>query len=208
METGCTVICQDKKIRTYSFGEYIELMNHFVASGTTSGKEQTPDKYEATKMNLVRMNRWNKTIVIPDYFLKVLTDMKEAQCWTVLTEAWCGDSGQITPALAKIAEASAGKINLQFVFRDDNPELMNEHLTDGNKAIPKLFARDLRGKLLFEWGPRPAGAVRIMSEWKKNPNGRTKEQALEQLHVWYAKNKQLEVLQELYHLLSSGSVNQ
>jgi len=207
METGCTVICQDKKIRTYNYSEYMDLMNHFVSSGTTSGKEQSAEKNEATKMNLVRMNRWNKTIVIPDFFQKFLNVIKEPQCWTVLTEAWCGDSAQVVPALAKIAEMSEGKINLQFVFRDDNPELMDEHLTDGNKAIPKLFARDLSGKTLFEWGPRPAGAVAIMSEWKKNPEGRTKAQALEQLHIWYSKNKQLEVLQELYHLLSTFSAH-
>lgn len=203
MESRCTVVCHDKKIRTYNYREYMDLMNEFVSSGATSGKDQSAEKNEATKMNLVRMNRWNKTIVIPDFLQKYLDNMNHTQCWTVISEAWCGDSAQIIPAMAKIAEASKGKIQLQVVFRDDNPELMEEHLTDGNKAIPKLFSRDLNGKNLFEWGPRPSGAVTLMSEWKKNPAGRTKADVLEQLHIWYAKNKQLEVMQELYHLLSS-----
>ncbi|MBI3136500.1 MAG: thioredoxin family protein [Bacteroidetes bacterium] len=208
MNNSCVILDNKKKVRTYSYQEYIDLMDQYVRLDITSGADQGREKLEATKLNFIRMKRWNKTIVLPEDLLSVIQQLPQKQCWTIITEAWCGDGGQIIPALAKIAEHSNDNIRLQLVFRDDNPELITNYLTNGSKAIPKLFARTFSQDELFTWGPRPAGAIQIMTSWKENPGTRTKEAVMMELHAWYAKNQQQDVFSEIKELLTSGSGNQ
>lgn len=194
---NCNLTSDQKKIRTYSYEEYVTLMETYSRLEVTSGNEQSEDKINTTKLNFVRMTRLNKTIVLDEKLLEVLNDLSDCQCWTVITEAWCGDSAQNIPTIAKIAEASHGKINLQLVFRDDNLSFMNQYLTNGGQAIPKLIARDNSGNDLFYWGPRPAAATSLMRNWKENPKGITKNEISIKLHTWYHQNGQHDLMDEI-----------
>ncbi len=60
--------------------------------------------------------------------------------WLVITEHWCGDASQIIPIISKVAAESEGKINLRFIYRDENEALIDAHLTDGkSRSIPMLI---------------------------------------------------------------------
>jgi hypothetical protein len=53
----------------------------------------------------------------------------------VLAEAWCGDVYRELPTFARIAEATG--IDLRVFPRDENPDVMDEFLTNGKaRAIP------------------------------------------------------------------------
>ena len=52
----------------------------------------------------------------------------------VMVEDWCGDAVNTVPHLARLAER-APNLDLRVVGRDDNPELMDAHLTNGSRSI-------------------------------------------------------------------------
>ncbi|OCA82995.1 thioredoxin [Bacillus sp. FJAT-27225] len=70
-----------------------------------------------------------------------------------LTEDWCGDAMLNNPILMKIAEA--GGMEVRFLLRDQNLELMDQYLTNGTaRAIPIYIFIDVNGDEYAVWGPR------------------------------------------------------
>lgn len=205
MQNTCTLTLDQIKLKTYSYAEYMNLMETYSRLDVTSGSDQGESKINFTKLNFARMKRLNKTIVLNPELVETVKNLPEPQCWTVITEAWCGDGAQNIPALAKIAAESDGKINFQLVFRDDNPGFMNQYLTNGGRAIPKLISRNKSGNDLFCWGPRPEAALAIMRNWKTSPEGVSKSEIDLTLQTWYNENKQNDLMQEIHALLHSVS---
>ena len=119
----------------------------------------------------------------------------------VLTEDWCGDSAQNLPYIAKIAECNS-LIKLRILPRDQNLDLMDLYLTDQkSRSIPKLVAFDEFGNELFQWGPRPYEAQKLVMEL--NALGLSKNEFNEKLHLWYGRNKGKSIENEFVELLKS-----
>ncbi|MEH7073029.1 thioredoxin family protein [Neobacillus drentensis] len=71
----------------------------------------------------------------------------------VLSEDWCGDAMLNNPILLKMAEAA--EMEVHFVLRDSNLELMDQYLTNGtSRAIPIFIFIDEDGNEVGVWGPR------------------------------------------------------
>jgi hypothetical protein len=71
----------------------------------------------------------------------------------VLSEDWCGDALLNNPILMRVAEAAG--MELRFVLRDQNLELMDQYLTNGtSRAIPIFVFIDQEGNEVGVWGPR------------------------------------------------------
>lgn len=71
----------------------------------------------------------------------------------VLSEDWCGDALVNNPILLKIAEAS--HMDVRFLLRDENLELMDQYLTNGtSRSIPIYIFIDQDGNEKAVWGPR------------------------------------------------------
>jgi hypothetical protein len=71
----------------------------------------------------------------------------------VLTEDWCGDAKLNNPVLLRLAEAA--NMEVRFVLRDQNLELMDQYLTNGtSRAIPIFIFIDQEGNEVGVWGPR------------------------------------------------------
>ncbi|WP_462412785.1 thioredoxin family protein [Neobacillus sp. Marseille-QA0830] len=71
----------------------------------------------------------------------------------VLSEDWCGDAMLNNPILLRIAEAAG--IEVHFLLRDQNLELMDQYLTNGtSRAIPIFIFIDQDGNERGKWGPR------------------------------------------------------
>lgn len=186
----------------FSDNEFFSWMQTLAKTGKTSGDNQTLVLADFTALNKRRMSRINKTIDLDAQLLKVLDTISEEQQWVVITEAWCGDSAQSLPVIGKIAGYSE-KITLKIVLRDENPELMDQYLTNGSKSIPKLVVFDGMGTELFTWGPRPAPAQELLTNWKNEPAGRNWEVFETELHTWYARDKTKTIQQEFIQLLSN-----
>jgi len=70
-----------------------------------------------------------------------------------ITEDWCGDALLNNPILLRIAEVAG--IEVRFVLRDQNLELIDQYLTNGtSRAIPIFIFIDLEGNEIGVWGPR------------------------------------------------------
>ena len=156
------------------------------------------------KLNQSRMHRVEKTYQISDAVLSNLNDLKHKSIWLVITEHWCGDASQSLPALYAIAQASKGKIELKLVYRDKNPALINAHLSDGTKSIPKLIQLDQHFIVSGIWGPRPSVAQKLVKELKSNPD--TAATYANVLHLWYAKDKQKSLESEVNKLINRAKM--
>jgi hypothetical protein len=150
-------------------------------------------------LNFQRMQRIIKTYSIDSELLSILQRITEPQLWLVLTEDWCGDSAQIIPYLAKMAGVNP-LIDLRIMLRDENLDIMDLYLSSENtRSIPKLISFSKDGEELFQWGARPAEADNLVKKLKAE--GQTKDEFMEQLHLWYARNRGRAIENELKELL-------
>jgi len=153
------------------------------------------------KLNIHRINRIEKTYTPSQEICEQIMKITSPQIWMVLTEDWCGDSAQNIPYISKIAECNKN-ISLRLLPRDENLDLIDMYLTDGkSRSIPKLVSFDENGNELFQWGPRPEEAKKLVKDLKEQ--GFSKDEYEEKLHLWYAKNKGKNLDEEFIILLKS-----
>jgi len=167
---------------------YREMVDRLLAEGKTTGPDNTEAMLHYSKMNVQRMSRVDKTANLTDELVSTIHGLKGNYKLLVITEGWCGDAAQIIPVFNKIAMASAGKLELKFVLRDQNLSLIDAHLTNGGRAIPVLLVLDETGnEVLLSWAPRPQILQHLLKEWKQETSEMTV--IAEKLHGWYAKDK-------------------
>jgi hypothetical protein len=183
----------------YSYADYMLLMEKVVLEERTTGPNQSADLAYYTKLNLARMQRLNKKVTVSEALKSAVDKLQIPQTWYILTEAWCGDAAQNIPLLYA-ASLSNSLIDVKLLLRDENPEIMNEFLTNGGRSIPKLIAVDSEFNTLFTWGPRPEGANELMIAYKENP-GKPLKEFLEDIQRWYNADKMVSVQKELTAIL-------
>jgi hypothetical protein len=181
-----------------SYAEYKEQMADDLATNSDIKIK------EYISLNQHRMHRVEKTFAISDTLTQEVQNLKNKTYWLVLTEHWCGDASQILPALHKIESVSEGKIEMKLVYRDQNLPLMDQYLTNNGRAIPKLIQLDSKYNVIGVWGPRPATAQKLVSDLKSNPA--TAANYANQLHLWYAKDKQKSLEIEISELLLQSNL--
>jgi hypothetical protein len=103
-----------------------------------------------------------------------------------------------------MSDASTGKIMLKFILRDEHLDMMDAHLTNGSRAIPKVIILDSQLDEVTNWGPRPKALQALVIDWMKDP-GLTHEDWSEKVHAWYAKDKTQEIQTEFVNLLKNLS---
>lgn len=189
--------------KSISYEEYVELVKSLLEQGKATGDVQNESRLEYTRLNLVRMNRVAKTLVHDQASIKTVSRVYRPQTWLIITEGWCGDAAQNLAVIEHVASAN-DKIRTRYILRDENPELMNEFLSNGSRSIPKLIAvDDANGKVLGTWGARPAAAQAYFNEMKDQ--GIQKDELTEKLQRWYNADKGVSLQQELAILASDWS---
>lgn len=180
--------------KAYNYQEYKKLVQSLADNNSTTGNPNE-DKISATKMNFQRMNRLDRTINLTEEEAKVFMDISQKQTWLVILESWCADGAQTIPVLNKIAETTEN-IDLKIVIRDENPELMDEFLTNGTRSIPKLIILDEELNVMDTWGPRSKAATKLVMDYKAE-NGSIDATFKAQLQIWYNKDKGKNMIEEL-----------
>ena len=193
-----SIITRDHLDQAMTYEEYRRLLDDLIARGQTTGPDHSPGILEFTRLNIHRMRRLEKTIAILPELSECQTRCKRSLVWLVLAEGWCGDVAQNLPVIAKVAEAMP-TVQLRILLRDENLDIMDEFLTNGGRAIPKLICLDAQTlDPLTTWGPRPRPGQDMVKEFKADPE-MTKEEFHKKLHLWYARDKgrhlQLEMLE-------------
>jgi hypothetical protein len=187
--------------KSTSFEEYYQLSERLAKEGQTTGENQSTELIDYSKLNFSRMKRILKTTPVSKAVSETVDCLSDKLTWIVLTESWCGDAAQNIPVFTKIAEANPN-INLRILLRDENPELMDQYLTNGGKSIPKLICVDENLKELGTWGPRP----KLLQDWlyenKANPKMSMAELKKE-FQIWYTKDKGQTLQKEMVLLMKS-----
>ncbi len=188
-----------------NYQHYRGLIHQLLQENKTTGDNQSEDFIHYTQLNEQRMNRNEKQISVTDELEKTLSNLDHNETWVVFSEAWCGDCAQIIPVIAKIAEASEGKIDLRIIIKSEYKEVMQNYLTNGAEAVPKLVRFESESlKEIGTWGARPEKAQAIAEHWKKNKDTIPKEEFSKELHLWYAKDKGVEIQKEFLMLLKEN----
>lgn len=107
----------------------------------------------------------------------------------VIAEDWCNDAVSTVPVLARLAESVPG-MELRILRRDEHPELMDEYLTDGARAIPIVLLLDAACEPIGVWGPRPPE----LQEWVMANRGLDKTVRNREVRKWYARDRGESVL--------------
>ena len=177
---------------------YIDLLKDLLSEGRTTGLNQDDGIIEYAKLNIQRMERIYKTLVVKDELANKVKTITEKQTWICISEGWCGDAAQSIPLFERLAELN-DNISFKIVLRDENLDLIDRNLTNGGRAIPIVIAIQ-NNQEIWKWGPRPKSLQAIVNEFKQNPTV-TYEELKTQLHTWYAKNKTVDQQNELIKLI-------
>lgn len=192
---------------SHSYVEYRKLVTDLLSEGKSTGNQQSESLTNYSKLNEARMNRLEKTIKISEDVISKLQNLNNHYIWLVISEGWCGDAAQILPILNKMALSSDKRINLRIVLRDENEELMNQYLTNGGKAIPKVIVICKEaGIVRTDWGPRPKGASELMAKHKEEV-GAIDEKIKTDLQLWYLADKGISVQEELVEIMENIKYN-
>ena len=187
--------------KDFTFLQFQRIVTELVKAGKSFG-EETAERIEATKINSQRINRIYKTFVPSEHTVSVVKKLKHDWDWLLLIESWCGDGAQLSSIIAKIAELNS-HIHLKIIFRDEHEDIMNMHLTNGSKSIPKLICLDTATKqLVGEWGPRPIAIQEKVKEFKAANPDVSHEEFVKNLHLWYAQDKGLSFENEFMELFA------
>lgn len=119
-----------------------------------------------------------------------------------LSEDWCGDAVNLLPVLARLVEEVPG-LDLRVLSRDENLDLMDQHLTDGRaRSIPVVLLLDEDFVERGWWGPRPEP---IQTWFVGEGRGIQSKARYKTLRRYYAKDKGRTLLQELLDLMESAA---
>jgi hypothetical protein len=116
-----------------------------------------------------------------------------------INEDWCGDSVNILPYVARLAEASP-LIDMRIIGRDDNRDLMDAHLTGTSRSIPVVIVYDAQFHETGWWGPRPAPLQQwFITEGLALP----KPERYPLIRGWYARDKGRTIVSEILSIIES-----
>ncbi|SMB82861.1 hypothetical protein SAMN00120144_2232 [Hymenobacter roseosalivarius DSM 11622] len=195
-----SVVAPERLASAYTYVTYRQLIDELMAQNLTTGTNQTEQILQYARLNVQRMRRVDKTIVLLPELREAVANLQNKYVWLTLTEGWCGDAAQIVPVIEAIVKAANGKLESRYLLRDENLDLMDRYLTDGGRSIPKLIV--LHADTLAEaatWGPRPVPVQAMFLELKSQ--NLPFEDFATQLHSWYAHDKTQSTQGELLELV-------
>jgi hypothetical protein len=115
----------------------------------------------------------------------------------VLNEDWCGDSVNILPYVARLAEAT-DHLEMRILPRDTNRDLMDAHLTGTARSIPIVIVYDSGFREKGWWGPRPGPLQRwVMNEGLALP----KPDRYPLIRAWYARDRGRTIVSEILSII-------
>jgi hypothetical protein len=118
----------------------------------------------------------------------------------VMAEDWCGDAIHSVPYVARLAEA-VPQLSMRVIGRDDNPDIMDAHLTNGTRSIPVVMVLDEAFQEVAWWGSRPEPFREFfLRELKHLPCS----DRFPGMRAWYARDQGRSVLRELMATIREG----
>jgi hypothetical protein len=126
----------------------------------------TYEEYKAQmNRNKERFEETEASVQVQQGDAAAVAGLAEPRNVLVIAEDWCGDVISGLPALGKLAEASNGKLNLRVFLRDQNLDLMDQYLKNGEfRSIPVFVAFDQNFNELGNLKERPDSVTAMIQE--------------------------------------------
>jgi thioredoxin-like negative regulator of GroEL len=197
------IITRELIEKACTYDSYKELVSKLVREHKTTGPNQSDRLADFTKLNFERTKRIEKTTRLEKDLKQEMKKLNRPTIFLVIAEAWCGDVAQNLPVIHKIAKENKN-VEFRIILRDENPDVMNEFLTNGSKSIPVCIFLDKETlHVLGKWGPRPEPAQKMMTDNKSHPKF-THDEIIKKIQLWYTEDKgrtiQREFLQIVHEL--------
>ena len=117
----------------------------------------------------------------------------------VISEDWCGDSVNILPIVAKLAD-SVSNMDLRILARDENLDIMDTHLTGTSRSIPIVILLNKKFEECGWWGPRPRALQKwVVEKGMKLP----KDERYKEIRTFYARDRGLTTMEEVVTMLEA-----
>ncbi len=125
----------------------------------------TYEEYKAQmNRNKERFEETEASVELSDESIAPFANLPESRNVLVIAEDWCGDVISGLPVVGKLAEAS-GKLNLRVFLRDQNLDLMDQYLKNGEfRSIPVFAIFDENFNELGNMKERPESVTAMMTE--------------------------------------------
>jgi thiol-disulfide isomerase/thioredoxin len=158
MTQQTSVVTPERFASGMTYGEYM--------SRITRNRDQFQANYDGTPLTEEDVRRFKEIMARPNGPAKVLA----------LAEDWCPDVFRGLPVMARIAEATG--MELRVFPRDENLDIMNEFLKDGQfQSIPTFVFYTKDHRYICHWIERPQKANDEMHLLPQLYEGRTREEA-------------------------------
>lgn len=130
---------------------------------------------------------------LPQDLVDVATECPGKWRLLALTADWCGDAVNTLPVVARFTEAVGW--DMRVLDRDENPDLMDEHLTEGrSRSIPVVIVYDDEFGEVGWWGPRPSELQRwVVSDGQALES----DERYKKVRRWYAQDRGRTAVSEL-----------
>ena len=184
---------------TIDYAAYRKLINTLHDEGKVTGPSQSPELLEYSKLNVHRMDRWDKHASFSDNTVQAIEGLDRSLDILVITEGWCGDAAQIVPVVEKLSKISSN-IKTHYILRDENLEIMDMFLTNGKSRSIPIFVVIENGQVVGKFGPRPVPAQEVIDQLKAENAGM--DVVKEKLHLWYARDKHKAIEEEFVAVLT------
>jgi hypothetical protein len=183
------------------FPEFLLLNQSLLLEGKTTGLTQTEEYVEFGRLNITRMQRLMKTVVLNGELRDILSRLSIPHTLIIITEGWCGDSAQIVPVLEHMRLACPF-LDVVFLIRDENPQVMDQFLTNGARSIPKVVCVETTSlDIKWEWGPRPSELQSAVKALLAQQVTHAEKSVFVQ--NWYNQNKTQAIQSEIMRLVQT-----
>jgi hypothetical protein len=119
----------------------------------------------------------------------------------VLSEDWCGDAVNTVPIVARLAERCPN-LDLRVLARDENPDIMDAHLTGSSRSIPVIIVFDDVFEERGWWGPRPT----VLQHWVSGQGQLLEKSArYREARTWYARDRGRTTLGEVVSIIERAA---
>lgn len=179
--------------KAISFEEYLNVTEKRIHDPNPND-----DHNEYYELGMTRMHRTLKTYKRDEADVETLKTKNFNGKILIISEPWCGDASATVPVVSKFFE---GFNEVKIFLRDDDHSLIDQFLTNGAQAIPKIIILNEDFEVLHAWGPRPAYGTELLQKFKADPEAYPREEFYNDLQVYYAKNRGKDVIHEILDLL-------
>ncbi|MFN8439453.1 MAG: thioredoxin family protein [Caldilineaceae bacterium] len=122
---------------------------------------------EQMTRNRERFDNTEQTVELPSDDVAFFAALPEPLNVLVIAEDWCGDVINNLPVLGRLAAAS-GKLNLRVFLRDQNLDLIDQYLNQGQfRSIPVFVFFDQNFHELGHWIERPARVTELNAKLRQ-----------------------------------------